>query len=198
MVLLEARDRVGGRTFTETRDDGLWIDRGGAWIGPGQDRIYALMTGVRRRELQTVRRRRRDDVRRRQEVPRRAPSADDESLAVANIGAAFLELTQMCKAIPSTLHGMRPKRRSGTRITWARWLDNNTLSNPRDGCWRSAIAGLYTSRLRVVRCCSSCSRWRRRVAELRSRRPRTPPRTKRPDRRYGVIHHAIAARLSAM
>ena len=41
---LEARDRVGGRTFTETRDDGLWIDRGGAWIGPGQDRIYALMT----------------------------------------------------------------------------------------------------------------------------------------------------------
>ena len=43
MALLEARDRVGGRTFTEVRDDGTWIDRGGAWIGPGQDRIYALM-----------------------------------------------------------------------------------------------------------------------------------------------------------
>ncbi len=40
--LLEARDRVGGRTFTETRDD-FWVDRGGAWIGPGQDRIFALM-----------------------------------------------------------------------------------------------------------------------------------------------------------
>ena len=44
VALLEARDRVGGRTFTEVRADGLWIDRGGAWIGPGQDRIYALMT----------------------------------------------------------------------------------------------------------------------------------------------------------
>src|SRR6201993_5523650 len=43
VALLEARDRVGGRTFTEVRDDGLWIDRGGAWVGPGQDRIYALM-----------------------------------------------------------------------------------------------------------------------------------------------------------
>ena len=43
VALLEARDRVGGRTFTEIRDDGLWIDRGGAWIGPGQDAIYALM-----------------------------------------------------------------------------------------------------------------------------------------------------------
>src|SRR6201984_261015 len=44
VALLEARDRVGGRTFTEVRDDGVWIDRGGAWIGPGQDRIKALMT----------------------------------------------------------------------------------------------------------------------------------------------------------
>lgn len=44
VALLEARDRVGGRTFTEVRDGGVWIDRGGAWIGPGQDRIKALMT----------------------------------------------------------------------------------------------------------------------------------------------------------
>ena len=43
VTLLEARDRIGGRTFTVNRDDGTWIDRGGAWIGPGQDRIYALM-----------------------------------------------------------------------------------------------------------------------------------------------------------
>src|SRR4029450_195447 len=41
VALLEARARVGGRTFTVTRDDGSWIDRGGAWVGPGQDRIHA-------------------------------------------------------------------------------------------------------------------------------------------------------------
>ena len=44
VVVLEARDRVGGRTFTEVRDDGVWIDRGGAWVGPGQERIKALMS----------------------------------------------------------------------------------------------------------------------------------------------------------
>ena len=44
MALLEARDRVGGRTFTEVHDDGSLIDRGGAWIGPGQDRVYVLMS----------------------------------------------------------------------------------------------------------------------------------------------------------
>ena len=42
VVLLEARDRVGGRTFTGL-PDGTWIDRGGAWVGPAQDRIQALM-----------------------------------------------------------------------------------------------------------------------------------------------------------
>ncbi len=40
VALLEARDRVGGRTFTVEGPDGIWIDRGGAWIGPGQDAIY--------------------------------------------------------------------------------------------------------------------------------------------------------------
>jgi choline dehydrogenase-like flavoprotein len=52
VALLEARDRVGGRTFTVTRDDGVWIDRGGAWIGPGQDRCA---DGVRPRAAGTLR-----------------------------------------------------------------------------------------------------------------------------------------------
>jgi monoamine oxidase len=42
VAVLEARDRVGGRTRTDTRH-GTWIDLGGQWIGPGQDRIVALV-----------------------------------------------------------------------------------------------------------------------------------------------------------
>lgn len=42
VVVLEARDRVGGRTCTEEHH-GTWIDLGGQWIGPGQDRIVALL-----------------------------------------------------------------------------------------------------------------------------------------------------------
>src|SRR4051795_692015 len=42
VVVLEARDRVGGRSFTEYLDDGTQIDRGCGWIGEGQDRSYAL------------------------------------------------------------------------------------------------------------------------------------------------------------
>jgi monoamine oxidase len=40
--ILEARERVGGRVYTKTLENGQYIDLGGQWIGPTQDRIYAL------------------------------------------------------------------------------------------------------------------------------------------------------------
>ena len=42
VLLLEARDRVGGRVHTQYFEDGSYVDLGGAWVGPTQDRIYAL------------------------------------------------------------------------------------------------------------------------------------------------------------
>ena len=42
VVVLEARDRVGGRVFTEVTGSGAVVDQGGQWIGPTQDRLQAL------------------------------------------------------------------------------------------------------------------------------------------------------------
>jgi monoamine oxidase len=146
VALLEARDRVGGRTFTETRDDGLWIDRGGAWIGPGQDAIYGLMHEFG--------------------VPAYKQYVDGEAMmfvdgkkyrykgtiplsmspwAVANIGAVFLELTQMCKSIPVDAPWDAPKARKWDQLSWGAWLDRNTLSKPAHELLESSVAGLYTS-----------------------------------------------------
>jgi monoamine oxidase len=41
VAVLEARDRVGGRTLNRSVGDGEVIEVGGEWIGPGQDRIMA-------------------------------------------------------------------------------------------------------------------------------------------------------------
>jgi monoamine oxidase len=146
VALLEARDRVGGRTFTEVRDDGSWIDRGGAWIGPGQDAIYALMSEFG--------------------VPSYKQYVDGDAMmfvdgkkyrykgtiplsmspwAVANIGAVFLELTQMCKSIPLQAPWEAPKAQKWDQLSWAAWLDRNTLSKPAHEILESSIAGLYTS-----------------------------------------------------
>jgi monoamine oxidase len=43
VVVLEARDRVGGRVWTRTLDDGTALDIGGTWVGPRQDAVRRLI-----------------------------------------------------------------------------------------------------------------------------------------------------------
>lgn len=43
VVVLEARNRVGGRLLTEELCDGVPIEMGGQWVGPGQHRALALI-----------------------------------------------------------------------------------------------------------------------------------------------------------
>ncbi len=43
ILVLEARDRVGGRVYTKYINDSLYVDLGGAWVGPTQDTFYDLI-----------------------------------------------------------------------------------------------------------------------------------------------------------
>jgi monoamine oxidase len=46
VAVLEARDRVGGRIWTQVRPNGAPVDRGGAWLAPFHDRAFALAAEV--------------------------------------------------------------------------------------------------------------------------------------------------------
>jgi monoamine oxidase len=46
VVVLEARDRIGGRIWTHHLADGSPVDRGGAWLAPYHDAIFALAREV--------------------------------------------------------------------------------------------------------------------------------------------------------
>jgi L-amino acid dehydrogenase len=50
ILLVEARDRIGGRMHGRRLASGQWIDFGGQWVGPTPGRILALLDeyGVRR------------------------------------------------------------------------------------------------------------------------------------------------------
>jgi monoamine oxidase len=41
-LVLEARERLGGRVYTKRFDKDYYLDFGGQWIGPTQDRMYEL------------------------------------------------------------------------------------------------------------------------------------------------------------
>ncbi|GAB7146233.1 flavin monoamine oxidase family protein [Mycobacterium riyadhense] len=145
VALLEARDRVGGRTFTVTRDDGVWIDRGGAWIGPGQDRIYALMEEFG--------------------VPEYKQHNDGDAMmivdgkkhryggklpwtmspwAVANLGVGLLTMEQMCKTIPRDAPWEAKDAAEWDRSSLGDWLERNVLSRPAREMLDMALAGPYT------------------------------------------------------
>ena len=146
VALVEARDRIGGRTFTEVREDGSWIDRGGAWIGPGQDRIYALMDefGVKSYKQYT------DGeammvVDGKQYRYKGTIPLTMSPWAAANLGAVFVELGEMCKTIPLDAPWEAKKAAKWDSISLAKWLGDNTLSTPAHDLLETAIAGCYTS-----------------------------------------------------
>ncbi|OXR42138.1 putative flavin-containing monoamine oxidase AofH [Nocardia cerradoensis] len=145
VAVLEARDRLGGRTFTEVRPDGCWIDRGGAWIGPGQDRIRALMGefGIGSYRQYT----------------------DGEAMMVVdgeqyrytgtipwtmspwasiNLGAGFAELAYLCRSIPLEAPWDARKAEKWDRITLAQWLTRIRSKTAHD-LLETAVAGSYTS-----------------------------------------------------
>jgi monoamine oxidase len=43
VIVLEARSRVGGRSWSVRMKDGTFVDVGGEWVGGTQDRFYALI-----------------------------------------------------------------------------------------------------------------------------------------------------------
>lgn len=99
VIVLEARDRVGGRVFTETHE-GAAIDLGGQWLGPTQDRALALaselglstyrqhVAGQNVLHLGGKRRLLRGTI----------PRVDPASLAA--VGWTWLRLDQLAKEVP--------------------------------------------------------------------------------------------------
>ncbi|KAA1252137.1 FAD-dependent oxidoreductase [Mycobacterium simiae] len=146
VTLLEARDRVGGRTFTVERDDGSWIDRGGAWVGPGQDRIYALMKefGVSTFKQYTGG----DAMMVLDGKQYRYQGTVPWSMspwASLNLGAAMLELSKMCKTVPLEAPWEAKRAARWDRMTLAQWLRKNVMSKAAHDLLETAIAGTYTS-----------------------------------------------------
>ncbi len=146
VALLEARDRVGGRTFTEVRGDGTWIDRGGAWVGPGQDRIYALTdefgvgTYKQYADGEAMMVIDGKQFRYRGVVPRTL-----NPFATVNLGTAMLELSKMCKTIPLEAPWEARKADKWDSITVALWLDHHVRSQAARDLLETAIGGTYTS-----------------------------------------------------
>lgn len=146
VALLEARDRVGGRTFTEYRPDGTWVDRGGAWVGPGQDRIHALMG-----EFGVAEYKQHNDGDAIMVVDGKKHRYGGtipwtmSPWAVTNLGVGLLSIEKMCKSLPRDAPWEAKHAAEWDRISLGEWLDKNTMSRQAREMLDLALAGTYTS-----------------------------------------------------
>jgi monoamine oxidase len=126
VLVLEARDRVGGRTRTDHLDNGLWVDIGGQWAGPGQDHLY----GLARRFAKSVwpmyvEGRHVLHLDGRQRTYRGLIPTSLPPLALLNLAWGFVRLEWLASRIPVEAHWQARHAEALDRQTLGDWMRRN-------------------------------------------------------------------------
>ena len=151
VVVLEARDRVGGRIWTQRLPDGTAIDRGGGWLGPRHDAIHGLARelGVGTYKTWTKgahlligggKTRRYTGL-----IPKISP------LAVLTLALAQWRIDRMARQVPVGAPWTAPRAAEWDARTIASWLLRSGIRTQlaRD-LFESAVRGLMTADLSEV------------------------------------------------
>ena len=145
VVLLEARDRVGGRSFSR-HVGGVPVELGGTWIGAGQDRVYALAAEYGKTTHPTLEAGDKlfvvgDETRRyRRSVAEVAPGA-------AEMAKAMKTLDEMAKELPQDAPWDAPRAAEWDRITTTDWLVGLAIDPQAMAQLESWLITLFTSDL---------------------------------------------------
>ena len=142
VVVLEARDRVGGRTLTLPAADGTPIDHGGHWIGPTQDRIAALAERVGVTSYPNYGQGLNTELRdgRVHRYGGELLEGDDPATAVA-IGQAIRELEAMAATVPLEAPWTAPDALAWDSQTAETWLQARVPVERARAWLRSVVRG---------------------------------------------------------
>jgi monoamine oxidase len=140
-VLLEARDRVGGRTYTKRFDDGQYVDLGGQWIGPTQDHMYALAKEYNVEYYETYNEGKNiiDLNKKLRSYTGLIPKMDVVSLI--NIDLALKKLESMAKQVPLEAPWTAPKAREWDSLSLEAYVRKICYTK---NCYKVVRAGLET------------------------------------------------------
>jgi monoamine oxidase len=151
VVVLEARDRVGGRIWTEQLADGTIIDRGGAWIAPSHDAIQALAreVGVSTYKTWVAGAHLLDDGKELRKYKGLIPKISP--LAVLTLALAQTRLNRMARQVPLDAPWAAKHADEWDGRTVASWIDSAGIRTEiaRD-LFEVAVTGLMTEDLHKV------------------------------------------------
>jgi len=148
VAVLEARNRVGGRVWTQPLSDGSPVDRGGAWLAPRHDAIFGLARRVGVSTYKTWVRGAHLLVDQGRMRPYRGLIPKISPLAVATIALAQARLDWSSKRVPIDAPWTAKRASKWDSRSVARWLKRSGIRTPvaRD-LFEMAVRGLFTGDL---------------------------------------------------
>jgi monoamine oxidase len=138
VVVLEARNRVGGRTLNHDLGGGRYAELGGMFIGPTQDRIQALANEVGVGQYLTYNNGNNvffapGPPPRKENYPSNTPlfgTAPPDPIVSADIVAAVAQLDNMANSVPVGAPWTAPNAADLDRQTLDAWLRSHTSGSP--------------------------------------------------------------------
>lgn len=125
VVVLEARDRVGGRTYTVTRSDGSVFDRGGQWLGPNQHHVRALAEELGVQTFDTYDTGENIKYRQGQCYRYAGGLPTSDPLVTMETVEALLSLNLLAQEVPLDAAWTAPRAAEWDALTVAAWLEAN-------------------------------------------------------------------------
>ena len=150
VVVLEARDRVGGRTLNQPIGDGKVVELGAQWVGPTQDRILALIgeLGLERfpshSRGENLFERGGELTRYEGTIPKVNP------LALAEVALVMKRINRMAAQVPPEAPWHAPKAAAWDSQTFESWMRRNVRTALARDILRLAIIGVWAAEPRDV------------------------------------------------
>ena len=143
VIVLEARERVGGRNFDQPLGPGKVAELGGQWAGPGQDRVLALAQrlGVATFDTYSDGNSVYYSAGRLQTYSGDVPPANPASLV--ELEAIIVELNRMAAAVPASTPWSAPNAGSLDQQTIATWMIEHLQTAEARSLAALAVRGVY-------------------------------------------------------
>ncbi|HEU0001755.1 MAG TPA: flavin monoamine oxidase family protein [Ktedonobacteraceae bacterium] len=125
VIVLEARDRVGGRSYTRPASDGTPIDLGGQWIGPTQDRLAALAEAVGVGTFPTYNEGKNIEYRHGQRMTYEGAISTVDPLVTMETVETILDLNMMANEVPLDAPWNAPSAAEWDAQTVASWMNQH-------------------------------------------------------------------------
>jgi monoamine oxidase len=145
VLVLEARNRVGGRLLNHTLENGAVVELGGQWVGPTQDRVLALAEELSLRLFPTYAE---GEHFLTMDGSVKRYVGEDFALpedASADVEEAWEQLQQMADEVPLEEPWSAEKADTWDAQTLDSWLVANAKTEIGLGYWRTMVPALFSA-----------------------------------------------------